>query len=544
MAEYDSIFTGGQIDKGVGRSYVPTLQSAPTTSTLTFSLEGNTINFEIGQFARVADLSEAIGYKFYQLYDITESGNTKEAHWKVAGGGESVLGTITANLESYVNDAKTTGAELVGVVVTLMNTTDSQVVGTVTIGAGETQAVFHNVTPMKAYSISVSAVTGYTQPAAQTIAEMPFYGDITKTFIYEADQYTIAIESNQGSADTGISSAKVTVNDVQYSAGDTFKIAKGGSIGTPTASAVTGYTSSVSVSGKTITATYSTMILTVVLASDTGEADLSNVTITVTDTTDSTTLSPFATKQYRVPSGHTYSLAVSDDVDGYSAPANATGTASIGSYAFDSVTMTYEEAKGFVNLGLPSGRKWAIGNIVSDGNGGYMIGEETDYGAYVSWGNITPHFSSNGSTFDDGYDWGTGNSGPYASTPGKNVSADIPTNDAQHDAALALLGSPWHLPNKNDFKELYDNTDNEWTTINGVAGRKFMKKTDHSVYVFFPAAGYGYGTSLSGRGSSGNYWSGSWYSAGSAYSLGFSSSSVNPQNSNYRYYGRSVRAVQ
>ena len=83
MAMYDSIFTGGQIDKGVGRSYVPTLQSAPTTSTLTFSLEDNTINFEIGQFARVADQSEATGYKFYQLYDITESNNVKTAHWIV-----------------------------------------------------------------------------------------------------------------------------------------------------------------------------------------------------------------------------------------------------------------------------------------------------------------------------------------------------------------------------------------------------------------------------------------------------------------------------
>ena len=131
---------------------------------------------------------------------------------------------------------------------------------------------------------------------------------------------------------------------------------------------------------------------------------------------------------------------------------------------------------------------------MSDGSGGYKVGEETDYGAYFSWGNIVPHFSTNGSTFDDGYNWGTSNSGPYASTPGASVSANIPTNDAQHDAALALLGSPWHLPTKNDFQELYDNTDYEGTTINGVVGCKFMKKTDHSVYVFFSAAGYGVGT--------------------------------------------------
>ena len=518
---YDSIYSGAELDRSIGRSYIPTLNSAPTTATLTFTLDGNTVEFVPGQLARVADQSETLGYKFYQLVDITTSENVKTAHWKVAGGGESVLGLITVNLESYVNDVKTSGAELVGVVVTLTNTTDSKVVGTVTIAAGETQAIFRNVTPMKAYSISVSAVTGYTQPAAQTIDE--------------ADQYTIAIESNQGSADTGISNAKVTVNNVQYSAGDTFKIAKGGSIGTPTASAVTGYSSSVSVSGKTITATYSTMILTVVLASDTGEADLSNVTITVTDTTDSVALSPFATKQYKIASGHTYSVAVSNDVEGYSAPATATGTATGGLYASDSVTMTYEEAKGFVDLGLPSGKKWAIGNLVKDSNGNYAIGEETDYGTYVSWGNVVGHNEGEGYNFDQT---------TYNSTAGASVSADIPSNDSAHDICVSKLGSAWHLPTKADFQELYDNTDTEWTTINGVAGRKFMKKTDHSIYVFFPASGYYSGTSLNFRGSYGYYWSSSWDSSTNAYSLYFDSSSVYPQRSSSRRYGFSVRAVQ
>jgi uncharacterized protein (TIGR02145 family) len=194
---------------------------------------------------------------------------------------------------------------------------------------------------------------------------------------------------------------------------------------------------------------------------------------------------------------------------------------------------------------LPSGLKWATGNIVSDGNGGYKIGNETDYGAYVSWGNIEPHFSRNGSKFDNSYDWGTSNSGPYASTAGKNVSSNISSSDSAHDAALALLGSPWHLPTADNFQELYDNTNREWTSINGVYGLKFKKKTDSSVYVFFPAAGYGNGTSLYDRGSYGYYWSSSWYSSAYGYDLRFNSSSVYPQYSDYlRCYGFSVRAVQ
>ena len=189
-----------------------------------------------------------------------------------------------------------------------------------------------------------------------------------------------------------------------------------------------------------------------------------------------------------------------------------------------------------VDLGLPSGTLWADRNV------GAAAPE--DYGSYFSWGNIEGHKSSNGSTFDDSYDWGTSNSDLYASTPGASVSANIASNDSAHDAALALLGSPWHLPTKENFQELYDNTDNKWTTINGVNGCKFMKKSDHSVYVFFPAAGRGRNTSLDFRGSYGRYWSSSWLSADNGYRLNFNSSSVTPQDYDYRYGGTSVRAVQ
>ena len=140
---------------------------------------------------------------------------------------------------------------------------------------------------------------------------------------------------------------------------------------------------------------------------------------------------------------------------------------------------------------------------MKDSQGNYSIGEETDWGTYVSWGNIIGHNEG------EGYDFSDAN---YNSTPGKQVAANIPSNDAAHDIALATLGTPWHIPTKEDCQELYDNTDSEWVADyngTGVSGRKFMKKSDHSVYVFFPASGYFNGTSLSTRGTNGNYWSSS-----------------------------------
>lgn len=191
----------------------------------------------------------------------------------------------------------------------------------------------------------------------------------------------------------------------------------------------------------------------------------------------------------------------------------------------------------YVDLGLPSGLLWARGNIVKVDDS-YTTGEPTDYGCYFSWGNIDGHNA------DEEYDWGKSGSGPYASTPGALVSADIASNDASHDAALACLGTPWHMPTKDDFQELYDNTDREWTTIDGINGWRFMKKNDHSVYIFLPAAGDGYDTSIGNVGTLGRYWSSSWGSALNAYYFRFNSSSVDPQYNSSRYFGFTVRAVR
>lgn len=187
---------------------------------------------------------------------------------------------------------------------------------------------------------------------------------------------------------------------------------------------------------------------------------------------------------------------------------------------------------GFVDLGLPSGTLWAKGNICKDANGKYYIGEETDYGCYFSWGNIEGH------NVGDGYNF---NGETYYNTAGSSLTSNIDPDDASHDAALACLGSPWHMPTKAIFLELYRNTDQQKTTIDGVTGWKFMKKTDHSVYIFFPAAGSWSSTQIDGTEYC-HYWTSTLYSdsqancmSSSRYSLNFSSS--------LRSIGKSIRAV-
>jgi uncharacterized protein (TIGR02145 family) len=129
----------------------------------------------------------------------------------------------------------------------------------------------------------------------------------------------------------------------------------------------------------------------------------------------------------------------------------------------------------------------------------------------------------------------------YDATDAASISQDL---DASQDAVRAIKGGTWRMPTQYDFAELFNSayTTNEWTTVNGVNGRKVTSKINDKS-VFFPAAGYCSGSSLSSRGSSGLYWSSSWISATNARNLNFNSSSVNPQNSNNRRNGFSLRGV-
>ena len=183
---------------------------------------------------------------------------------------------------------------------------------------------------------------------------------------------------------------------------------------------------------------------------------------------------------------------------------------------------------GAVDLALPSGVLWADKNI----------GATTPYedGLYFSWGNITGH------TGDDGYDFGTANDGPYASTPGAELTGNIPTNTT-YDAARHNMGAPWRMPTVGEFQELNAQCDSEWTDEDGVAGRRFTSRINGNS-IFFPASGFRDGTGLSSRGSYGYYWSASLYSQTYGYNLLFSSGGVNPASNYRRFYGFSVRAVQ
>ena len=175
-----------------------------------------------------------------------------------------------------------------------------------------------------------------------------------------------------------------------------------------------------------------------------------------------------------------------------------------------------------VDLGLPSGTLWAKYNIGAT--------KESDYGDLFAWGATEP-YRLNGSTPID-------NTNNYAKSYANTIQHDLYPNE---DVATVKWGKGWKMPTKAQFDELYNNTTYTWTTIGGVNGGKFTASNGN--YIFFPAAGYVYGGSLSGRGSSGHCWSRSFNSSSIAWKLYFDSS-ARDVSANGRYHGFSMRAVR
>ena len=142
-----------------------------------------------------------------------------------------------------------------------------------------------------------------------------------------------------------------------------------------------------------------------------------------------------------------------------------------------------------VDLGLPSGRKWANMNL------GATKPNET--GLYLT------HEDACNFKFEDG----------------------------------------WKMPTDDDFVELCDNCEHEWKEIDGVYGQMFTSKINGNS-VFLPASGDYDGSTLFGRGSRGDCWASTLDAPTNGRNLRFSASDVSPQSSRGRFRGFSVRPVQ
>ena len=205
-----------------------------------------------------------------------------------------------------------------------------------------------------------------------------------------------------------------------------------------------------------------------------------------------------------------------------------------------------------VDLGLPSGLKWADRNV----------GAETpqDKGLYFSLGNVDGHAVDENGKVTDGYSFDLGT---YSTTLGGQYTGR--ELDAEHDAATVNMGEEWRMPTIDETYELAKNTEHYYIGENGnivaeseLDGSKlrsicFVKKDEEFDYdnrtnfIEFPFAGICFGSLLGFDGLRGGIWSSSLYEryVEVARYLGFHSDGILYGDDEYafRYAGRSVRGV-
>ena len=135
-----------------------------------------------------------------------------------------------------------------------------------------------------------------------------------------------------------------------------------------------------------------------------------------------------------------------------------------------------------IDLGLPSGTKWAccnLGATTPEAYGGYFAWGETEEKMFYSRDNYKYNHQSLG--------------GDIAGT--------------NYDVALVAWGRTWQMPSLEQIKELLDNCNYQWTSVNGINGGKFISK-NNGASIFLPTAGR-YDEDehdFYGRGSLGYYW--------------------------------------
>ena len=188
----------------------------------------------------------------------------------------------------------------------------------------------------------------------------------------------------------------------------------------------------------------------------------------------------------------------------------------------------------YVDLGLPSGVKWATFNVGAT--------QPEEYGDYFAWGETEPK---------ELYDWSTYKwcDGSYNTLTKYNTDSEYGVVDnkkileSSDDAAYVNWGGNWRMPSVDEWNELLSHCSLKWEERNGVSGVALVS-VQNGNSLFLPAAGvYHYDNGLVNLNVEGWYRTNSLDESRGTISLGFSYTGSLDWYANDRCFGQPVRPV-
>lgn len=138
------------------------------------------------------------------------------------------------------------------------------------------------------------------------------------------------------------------------------------------------------------------------------------------------------------------------------------------------------QSHAYVDLGLPSGTLWATCNVGAD--------KPEENGEYFAWGETQTKRKYSWATYQycKGEDQLLTKYCAKAKEGYDGFTDELFALQSEDDAATVKWGNGWRIPTKEDWQELFDNTDYQWVTYHGVEGKKFVGSNGKSI--FLPAA--------------------------------------------------------
>lgn len=183
-----------------------------------------------------------------------------------------------------------------------------------------------------------------------------------------------------------------------------------------------------------------------------------------------------------------------------------------------------------IDLGLPSGTKWACCNVGASVPAGY--------GSYYSWGETNV---KNSYHLDFYRYWIDYNADGYG-TDDEFLIIGNDISGSSYDVAKNKWGSRWQMPTLVEIEELINYCKIEWHSINGTNGLLFHRNGN---CIFIPASGYKYTGAPIDKNNGGAYWTANSYPENSkAYQLNFGPNGVGLSSGwGWRANGQPIRAV-